>query len=620
MKTSIKLLIMISFVSLFLSACGGGGSGGTTETDNPKTPTTKEIALNRIKAYASDSNNPAPSLEDYKNAGVTRINTENLEEINQLITTLTPADVDTTEELINLTTELSINISPAVFPGPNQTVQINQTVTITGSATDSDGTITSFIWKEGNTLLANSASFSYTPTTIGTHTLTLTVTDNDGASSSDSINVFVSTAPVTNQIPTADAGGDRTAQVNQGIIITGSGTDSDGTITSLVWSEGQTVLASGPSFTYTPLTIGSHTLILTVTDNQGAQAIDTMTVTASAEPDTTPPVITLNGSPTLEIAQGSPYQDPGASAFDNTDGVISTNIIVTGGPINTNAAPGTSFTLTYNVSDAAGNTATPKTRTINIVAATDNVSPVIMLNGSATVEVIEGAPYNDAGATATDNIDGNITGNIIVGGDTVNTNTPPGTTFLITYNVSDAAGNAAIQKTRTVTIIADPSGGHFIPTLSAAQIQDYLTIINAARAVATTCGGTGNYPAVPPVTWSNKLYKASYEHSQDLGVSNTWSHDGSGTLSDWTGYAAGKQSTFVERIVDKGYVYFTISENISAGTVRDTAQEAVDSWMASPGHCHNIMNATVTQVGMAHYYDAGSTYKHYWTQNFGKPQ
>jgi hypothetical protein len=62
-------------------------------------------------------------------------------------------------------------------------------VTLSGSGNDGDGTITSYQWKEGATLLANTAAFTYTPTTVGTHTLTLTVTDDDGATASDSITV-----------------------------------------------------------------------------------------------------------------------------------------------------------------------------------------------------------------------------------------------------------------------------------------------------------------------------------------------------------------------------------------------------------------------------------------------
>ncbi|RIV32757.1 DUF5011 domain-containing protein [Flagellimonas lutimaris] len=80
----------------------------------------------------------------------------------------------------------------------------------------------------------------------------------------------------------------------------------------------------------------------------------------------------------------------------------------------------------------------------------DTTPPVITLNGDATVDLNVGDTYTDAGATASDDTDGDISGNIVVGGDTVDTNTAG--TYVITYNVSDAAGNAATEVTRTVNV------------------------------------------------------------------------------------------------------------------------------------------------------------------------
>ncbi|MEE9327975.1 MAG: CAP domain-containing protein [Cocleimonas sp.] len=258
--------------------------------------------------------------------------------------------------------------------------------------------------------------------------------------------------------------------------------------------------------------------------------------------------------------------------------------------------------------------------TTSPITEMDNIIPIIKLNGHSLFEVVEGSIYNDAGATATDSQDGNITANIIIAGDSVNTNATPGTTFTITYNVSDAAGNTAIEVTRSVSIIANPNDAHQIPALTEAEIINYLTIINNARSVATNCGGTGTFPAVPAVTWSDKLYKAAYEHSQDLSESDTFSHDGSGTVSDWSGFALKKKSTMADRVATYGYSWSWLSENISAGTTRDNPQQAVDSWLASSGHCQNIMSANVTEVGMAVSTNHNSKFSHYWTQNFSNPR
>lgn len=65
-----------------------------------------------------------------------------------------------------------------------------------------------------------------------------------------------------------------------------------------------------------------------------------------------------------------------------------------------------SYTITYSVIDSHGNTATPVTRIVNVV---DTVKPVISLSGSGTLTVVKGYTYTDAGATAQDNYDGDIT-------------------------------------------------------------------------------------------------------------------------------------------------------------------------------------------------------------------
>ncbi|WP_323787371.1 reprolysin-like metallopeptidase [Psychroserpens sp.] len=82
----------------------------------------------------------------------------------------------------------------------------------------------------------------------------------------------------------------------------------------------------------------------------------------------------------------------------------------------------------------------------------DTEAPVITLNGASTINLNVGSSYTELGATATDNIDGDLTSSIVVGGDTVDPNLIG--TYLVTYNVSDAAGNPAIEVIRTVNVTA----------------------------------------------------------------------------------------------------------------------------------------------------------------------
>jgi hypothetical protein len=159
------------------------------------------------------------------------------------------------------------------------------------------------------------------------------------------------------------------------------------------------------------------------------------------------PVITLLGESEVSLELGSIYTDAGATAVDNIDGDITSNIAVVS-TVDVNTV-GT-YTVTYNVSDAAGNAATQVTRTVNITP--DVTVPVITLLGESEVSLELGSIYTDAGATAVDNIDGDIKANIAVTS-TVDVNTVG--TYTVTYNVSDAAGNAATQVIRTINITPD---------------------------------------------------------------------------------------------------------------------------------------------------------------------
>jgi len=87
--------------------------------------------------------------------------------------------------------------------------------------------------------------------------------------------------------------------------------------------------------------------------------------------DTTPPVITLNGSEAIALKLGEAYVEAGASATDNVDGVLA--VAITGGVDTTTVG---SYTLTYSATDKAGNKAT-RTRVVSVVAQNAVITPVV---------------------------------------------------------------------------------------------------------------------------------------------------------------------------------------------------------------------------------------------------
>lgn len=81
----------------------------------------------------------------------------------------------------------------------------------------------------------------------------------------------------------------------------------------------------------------------------------------------------------------------------------------------------------------------------------DLTSPIITLVGSTSIEVNLYSTYTDPGYSASDDTDGDITSLVVIGGDTVDTDTEG--SYSVTYDVSDAAGNQAIQASRTISVV-----------------------------------------------------------------------------------------------------------------------------------------------------------------------
>jgi uncharacterized protein YkwD len=142
-------------------------------------------------------------------------------------------------------------------------------------------------------------------------------------------------------------------------------------------------------------------------------------------------------------------------------------------------------------------------------------------------------------------------------------------------------------------------------TWPAAWVQfedEVLVLVNQRRAAGASCASTA-YPAVGAVIANDKLRQASRCHSLDMATQDYFSHTG----LDGSNPGA--------RIAAAGYRATTWGENIAAGYT--TPQQVMDGWMASEGHCINIMNRNFQQLGVGYGFDIAASYDHYWTQDFG---
>lgn len=157
------------------------------------------------------------------------------------------------------------------------------------------------------------------------------------------------------------------------------------------------------------------------------------------------PELALTGQAEVTVSRYDLFQDPGATARDRCDGDLTASIQVT------DKASGDVHTLTYTVTDKAGNAATATRR----VTVRDIVAPVITLSGQRELFVPLGGAYQEPGYTAQDDADGDLTASVTRAG-TVNTASPG--VYTLTYTVTDKAGNTA-TATRQVSVYENSSGG-----------------------------------------------------------------------------------------------------------------------------------------------------------------
>lgn len=253
---------------------------------------------------------------------------------------------------------------------------------------------------------------------------------------------LISACPTVDSIaPVITVLGDNPLEISQGETFIDPGATATDNVDNNV-----EVSASGIENVDTSI-IGTYEITYTAADTTGNQATP-QTRIINVVADTVPPVITLLGENPMNILLGSEYIEPNASAFDNVDGDISANIEISG-DVDTSIEG--QYFVTYSVSDVAGNP-TSVTREVNVVG--DAVAPTITLLGSVNITIDINTVFTDPGATALDDVDGDITERIIVSGDV---DTSIAGTYYLRYNVSDDAGNPADEVVRTIEVVDGPA-------------------------------------------------------------------------------------------------------------------------------------------------------------------
>jgi uncharacterized protein YkwD len=174
-------------------------------------------------------------------------------------------------------------------------------------------------------------------------------------------------------------------------------------------------------------------------------------------------------------------------------------------------------------------------------------------------------------------------------------------------NPKFTAFGASRSGNRWQLVFAQPERiepGRMLPELQASG-PAILALVNAARAQGRSCGDRA-YAAAPALAWNSALSEAAFAHSRDMAAHRYFSH---------TGKDGSEAAT---RVARAGYLMRRVGENIASG--QESAQEVVAGWLASPGHCVNIMNPAFAEMGSGFAFGDGGKMRVYRTQVIGMPR
>ncbi len=132
-----------------------------------------------------------------------------------------------------------------------------------------------------------------------------------------------------------------------------------------------------------------------------------------------------------------------------------------------------------------------------------------------------------------------------------------------------------------------------------------LTLVNQARSQPRQCGQRA-FAAVGPLRLNAQLSTIAAGHAEDMARHGYFSHTG----------RDGSQPA--DRATGGGYTWRSVGENLAAGQM--SAEEVVQGWLKSPGHCANLMQADFTEMGLAYAINLQAAAGIYWAQVFGRPR
>jgi uncharacterized protein YkwD len=176
--------------------------------------------------------------------------------------------------------------------------------------------------------------------------------------------------------------------------------------------------------------------------------------------------------------------------------------------------------------------------------------------------------------------------------------------------VRNRAARALLRLTLAAALLvgAAPARGALDRCMTPFE-EEVQLLVNQRRAQGAVCGGTTYAPA-SDLEAEQMLQNSAKRHTEDMA------------LRDFVSHVNPDGASLGDRVEAEGYPVWRLGENIAAGY--RTPEDVVDAWMASQGHCANIMNPVYTQIGVGYAYEPDDAnappYVRYWTLNFGLPR
>jgi hypothetical protein len=301
----------------------------------------------------------------------------------------------------NVTVAIPPNALPVVSitsPANNSTLAISPSIMLQATANDSDGYIVKVEFYQGSTLLGTDQEgpygYEWTTAAMGTYTLTAKAYDNNNAVTTSApvaitINEDGNAAPVVN-ITSPVTG--TTVKVPATITINATASDSDGTIDSVEFYQGTTLLgkatASPYSIVLTNVAVGNYSYTAKAYDN--LQRSTTSTAVAVTVKNNTAPTVALT-SPASGASFARPANITVSATATDSDGTIDsvqffqgTTLIGTDKTspygITWSNVQASSYTLTAKAFDNNGVSTTSASRSITV---TGNNPPTVSITSPA---------------------------------------------------------------------------------------------------------------------------------------------------------------------------------------------------------------------------------------------